>query len=219
MFELLIIVVIFILLALITEISAIALKLTGLDIHTSRFQALSALTGTGFTTKETELIMQHKNRRYIIMFLMIIGPIGFIGILSTILLTSSRYLALPQTFMLLLLTLAMFRFTRSKKMMVFLHRIIEKQLKKRRYPRKIVFDKVLELGKECGVAELKIDKNSAYKDKTLEQTGIKSKGFIVLAIERGDQFLTVPKGSDKILIEDVLVVFGNISKLENLVLE
>ncbi|MFC1709705.1 cation:proton antiporter regulatory subunit [Candidatus Omnitrophota bacterium] len=217
MFELIIIAIIFILLALITEVSATALKLTGLDIHTSRFQALSALTGTGFTTKETELIMQHKNRRYIIMFLMIIGPIGFIAILSTVLLTSSRYLALPQTFMLLLLTLIMFRFSKSKRMMVFLHRIIEKQLKKRQYPRRIVFDEVLRLGKECGVAELKIDKNSPYKDRTLEQTGIKNKGFIVLAIERADEFISVPKASDKILIEDVLVVFGNISRLENLV--
>ena len=54
MLELLIIALIFILLALITEVSATALKLTGLDIHTSRFQALSALTGTGFTTRETE---------------------------------------------------------------------------------------------------------------------------------------------------------------------
>lgn len=217
MLELLIIALIFILLALITEVSATALKLTGLDIHTSRFQALSALTGTGFTTRETELIMQHKNRRYIIMFLMVIGPIGFIAILSTVLFTTRRYLALPQMAMLIVLTLAIFRFTKSKRMMVFLHRMIEKQLKKRHYPRRIVLDEVLELGKECGVAELKIDKNSAYKDKTLEQTGIKSKGFIVLAIERNGKFISVPKASDTIIVEDVLVVFGNISRLKNLI--
>jgi len=217
MLELLIIAVIFILLALITEVSAIALKLTGLDIHTSRFQALSALTGTGFTTRETELIMQHKNRRYIIMFLMVVGPIGFIAILSTVLFTAKRYFALPQMAMLLVLTLIIFRFTKSKKFMVFLHRLIERQLKKRDYPRRIVLDEVLKLGKECGVAELKIDKNSAYKDKTLDQTGIKNKGFIVLAIERNEEFITVPKASDKILVEDVLVVFGNISKLEGLI--
>ncbi|MBL7130131.1 MAG: TrkA C-terminal domain-containing protein [Candidatus Omnitrophica bacterium] len=218
MLELLIIAVIFLLLALITEVSASALKLTGLDIHTSRFQALSALTGTGFTTRETELIMQHKNRRYIIMFLMVIGPIGFIAILSTVLLTTKRYLALPQMLTLLLLTLIIFRLTRSKKLMVFLHRIIEKQLKKRHYPRRIVLDEVLELGKECGVVEIKIDKNSIYKDKTLEQTGIKSKGYIVLAIERNGKFITVPKASDKVLVEDVLVVFGNIAHLKSLVL-
>jgi hypothetical protein len=37
MFELLTTLVIFLLLALITEVSAISLKLTGLDIHTARF--------------------------------------------------------------------------------------------------------------------------------------------------------------------------------------
>lgn len=217
MLELLIVALIFILLALITEISATALKLTGLDIHTSRFQALSALTGTGFTTKETELIMQHKNRRYIIMFLMVIGPIGFIAILSTVLFTTKRYLALPQMLMLFLLTLLIFRFTRSKRFMVFLHNIIERQLKRSHYPRRVVLEEILELGKECGVAELKIDKNSPYKGKTLEQTGIKDKGFIVLAIERNSEMISVPKASDTISVEDVLVVFGNISKLESLI--
>lgn len=216
MLELLIIIIIFLLLALITEVSAIALKLTGLDIHTSRFQALSALTGTGFTTKETELIMQHKNRRYIIMFLMVIGPIGFIAILSTVLLTSGKYLALPEMLTLILLTLMVFRFTKSRRFMVFLHGIIERQLKKRNYPRRIVLDEVLRLGKECGIAELKIDKNSAYKDKTLDQTGIKNKGFIVLAIERQDEFISVPKASDKIIDEDVLILYGDISRLERL---
>ena len=217
MISLLITIVIFLLLAVIMEVASTALRMTGLDIHSARFQALSALTGTGFTTKEAELIMDHKQRRIIIMALMVIGPIGFIAILSTVLLTSGRFMALPETIMLLLLTLIMFRFARSRRMMVFLHRIIEKQLKKRQYPRRVVFEEVLEVGKECGVAEIKIDKNSPYKDKTLDQTGIKGKGFIVLAIERGEEFIGVPKASDKILAEDVLVVFGNISKLENLV--
>lgn len=216
MAELLIIAVIFLLLALLTEVSASALKLTGLDIHTSRFQALSALTGTGFTTKETESIMQHKNRRYIIMFLMIIGPIGFIAILSTILLTAKTYMAVPQLLLLIGLTLIVFRLTRSKKAMVFLHRIIEKQLKKHHYPRRVVLEEILQLGKEYGVAELKIDKNSPYKGKTLEQTGIKAKGFIVLAIERDEEFISVPKAGDTILSEDVLVIFGDMSRLEAL---
>lgn len=216
MVELLIIAVIFLLLALVTEVSASALKLTGLDIHTSRFQALSALTGTGFTTKETESIMQHKNRRYIIMFLMIIGPIGFIAILSTVLLTAKTYMAVPQLLMLICLTLIVFRLTRSKKAMVFLHKTIEKQLKKHRYPRRVVLEEILQLGKEYGVAELKIDKNSPYKEKTLAQTGIKAKGFIVLAIERSEEFISVPKASDTILPEDVLVIFGDISRLEAL---
>lgn len=216
MVELLIIAVIFLLLALITEISASALKLTGLDIHTARFQALSALTGTGFTTKETELIMRHRQRRFIIMLLMVIGPIGFIAILSTVLLSAKTYMAVPELLMLLALTLIVFRVTRSKKAMVFLHRIIEQQLKKHRYPRRVILEEILQLGNECGVVELKIDTNSPYKNKTLEQTGIKAKNFIVLAIERGEKFISVPKAGDTILPEDVLVIFGDISRLKEL---
>jgi hypothetical protein len=147
---------------------------------------------------------------------MVIGPIGFIAILSTVLFTSKKYLALPQMLMLFFLTLLIFRFTKSKRFMVILHNIIEKQLQRGHYPRRVILEEILELGKECGVAELKIDRNSAYKEKTLEQTGIKNKGFIVLAIERGSEIISVPKASDMILEEDVLVVFGNTSQLENL---
>ncbi|MBM3248071.1 MAG: hypothetical protein FJZ10_01400 [Candidatus Omnitrophica bacterium] len=72
-----------ILLAILMEVAASALRLTGLVIQAARFQALSALTGTGFTTKEAELIMTNRQRRRIVMFLMILGTVGFITILGS----------------------------------------------------------------------------------------------------------------------------------------
>ena len=45
-----------ILLIIIVEIATVALHMTGLDIKSSRFQALSAFTSTGFTTKEAESV-------------------------------------------------------------------------------------------------------------------------------------------------------------------
>lgn len=40
--------------------------MTGLDINIARFQALSAFTGTSFTTKEAEDVVDHPQRRRII---------------------------------------------------------------------------------------------------------------------------------------------------------
>lgn len=71
---------IFIFLTFVMEVGAIALKITGMDIDNARFQALSALTGTGFTTSQSEQILRNKHRKRIIMTLMVLGHIGLTAI-------------------------------------------------------------------------------------------------------------------------------------------
>ena len=68
--------IILIILALIVEVLSIALKVTGLDIDKARFQVISIITHTGFTTRESELITQHPTRRRIAMGLMVISYVG-----------------------------------------------------------------------------------------------------------------------------------------------
>lgn len=58
---------------MLVRIASVALRLTGLDETTAKFQALSAVSGTGFTTKESEAIVNYPVRRKIITLLMIIG--------------------------------------------------------------------------------------------------------------------------------------------------
>jgi hypothetical protein len=203
-----------ILLAVIMEIAASALKLTGLDIHTARFQALSALTGTGFTTKETELIMSHRQRRRIIMSLMVVGPIGFITILGSVIFSIAEDIIIRQFIAIILVFLIILLITRSKKIMAFFHRGVEKQLKKRRYPRRVILEQVLQLSKNYGICEIKIYRHSKYAEKKLSETDFKERGFMVLAIERQDSLIAVPKGSDVLKDEDILVVFGNLHSLK-----
>ncbi|MBN2309143.1 MAG: TrkA C-terminal domain-containing protein [Candidatus Hydrogenedentes bacterium] len=58
---------------LITRIATCALVFTGLSHDLARFQARSAFTGCGFTTREAERIAEHPVRRRIIMILMLMG--------------------------------------------------------------------------------------------------------------------------------------------------
>ena len=57
------------------RIGGIALELTGLERRVARFQALSAFTGTGFTTREAEEITSHEQRRRIISILILVGNV------------------------------------------------------------------------------------------------------------------------------------------------
>ena len=217
MLSLILILFLIVIISIIVEIAAAALKLTGLDIHTSRFQALSAITGTGFTTKETESIMNHRQRRGIIMALMIIGPICFLGMFTSLLISMREEFALSRILILLAFVGCLFLLTRSPKFVALFHRQIEKQLRRYRYPRKIQLEEVLQLSTDYGVYELKIDPHSRFVNKPLRDTDIKEKGFIVLAIERDKQLLAVPGGHDIILSEDVLVIFGQLKGLKALI--
>jgi hypothetical protein len=54
----------------------VSLTLTGMARPAARFQARSALTGAGFTTSESEAVLQHPVRRRIIMIRMLVGGLG-----------------------------------------------------------------------------------------------------------------------------------------------
>ncbi|WML49887.1 TrkA C-terminal domain-containing protein [Neobacillus sp. PS3-34] len=78
-----IVIYIFIVLAVI-ELNVIFFTLTGLEKHISRFQVISMLTGTGFTTGESELIISHPVRRKLSAFLILFGAFSLAVIISSI---------------------------------------------------------------------------------------------------------------------------------------
>src|SRR6056297_3712972 len=80
-------IIILVLSVLITKIASESLIHTGLSKEMARFQARSAFTGVGFTTSESESIANHPVRRKIIMSLMLIGNIGIISALASLMLT------------------------------------------------------------------------------------------------------------------------------------
>ena len=65
------------------RIGAIAFQLTGLEWSLAKFQSLSCFTGTGFTTKEAELITGNPQRRRIASILMIMGNAGLVTMIAT----------------------------------------------------------------------------------------------------------------------------------------
>lgn len=71
---------------MVVRIGSSALRLTGMSQTIARFQALSAFSGTGFTTSEAEEMMHHPTRRKILVLLMVIGSLGVVTVLSTVIL-------------------------------------------------------------------------------------------------------------------------------------
>lgn len=68
----------------IVRVASVALRHTGLEDASARFQALSAISGTGFTTKEAETVVNYPVRRRIIMLLMVLGNLGVVTVMATV---------------------------------------------------------------------------------------------------------------------------------------
>jgi Trk-type K+ transport system membrane component len=68
----------------IIKLGSVAFQLTGMEPKMAMFQSLSAFTNTGFTTSAAESVVQHRRRRVIAAVLMIIGYIGIVGVIVTL---------------------------------------------------------------------------------------------------------------------------------------
>ena len=66
----------------ITELFTFFFRLTGLPDEKARFQVISLLTGTGFTTRESEIIMASRRRRRLARVTMLFGYVFNITVVS-----------------------------------------------------------------------------------------------------------------------------------------
>ena len=72
---------------LVTRVGATALRLTGMSSEAAEFQSRSAFTGVGFTTLESEDILNHPVRRRILMHLMLLSNLGVGAVVATLMLS------------------------------------------------------------------------------------------------------------------------------------
>ena len=66
----------------ITELFTFIFRLTGLPAERARFQVISLLTGTGYTTRESEVIMASRRRRQLARITMLFGYVFNVTIVS-----------------------------------------------------------------------------------------------------------------------------------------
>ncbi|MED1469034.1 hypothetical protein [Bacillus salipaludis] len=98
----------FIIIVAVIEIFVILFRLTGLRVEISRFQVISLMTGTGFTTYESELILGHPIRRKLATFLILFGAFSLAVIISSISQFLSKGLQAKEIFVLAIMVLLIY---------------------------------------------------------------------------------------------------------------
>ena len=67
---------------IITELFTILFRFTGIPEEKARFQVISLLTGCGYTTRESEMVLSNKPRRRLARYTMLFGYVFNITVVS-----------------------------------------------------------------------------------------------------------------------------------------
>lgn len=206
----------------ITRIATVALMATGLSRELAQFQARSAFVGVGFTTEESERVLEHPVRRRIIMWLMLVGNAGFIAAVSSLIplfVTSGESPVSFLTRMLLLLIglALLWAVSVSKWVDRFLSKSTASALK--RWARLDVWDYpyLLQLSSGYTVSELKVEPGDWVSGKNLAEVRLGDEGVQILGIRRSDgQYVGAPTGKTYLRRGDTLVVYGMVEHIAEL---
>ena len=206
-------------LVLFVRASAVALEMTGLDKRTALFQALSAFSRTGFTTQESESIVNHPVRRKIAFLLMILGTAGF----ATVIVTSTAHIVtredywLPIDVLILLVGLYLIYIVATRKGFItkWENFIAAKLVKSPSFVEDPTED-IVHLPEDNGLVRAFITEKSPFIGNSLSESGLSEKELVVLGIERGKNWIPLPKAKETIQEGDKIVVYGPLEVLRDL---
>jgi hypothetical protein len=211
---------------LITRIATVALVFTGLSRDLARFQARSAFTGCGFTTREAEQIVQHPLRRRIVMFLMLLGNGTVVVAISSLIPVfvsvpdEEGNPALSLQYRLLWLALGLLLMW-----MLAASKWVDRQLSKligwalTRFTSLEVQDYhgLLRMSEGYTAREMEVHPGYWVVGKNLAELRLSDEGVQVLGIRRANgDYVGTPTGNTYIRRDDTLVVYGRTAHLEEL---
>ena len=207
--------------ALIVKVASVALNLTGLDRKRSTFQALSAFTGTGFTTRDAEFIVNNDVRRRIIMILMVLGNAGLISIISTLLFSFMKggmnaTPVLINVVVILVVIMLLVGLSRQDALMRrFTKKIQEKLVESSTFTRRPV-EEIMRLAEGYGIAEVNLRDDCEEVGKSLNDSTFRAKDILIIAIERGSKVIPAPGAQDRIFDGDTLICYGKMDNIKKI---
>ncbi|MEC1520662.1 hypothetical protein P9D43_01285 [Neobacillus niacini] len=208
----------FIIITAVIEIFVILFRLTDLKLEVSRFQVISLMTGTGFTTGESELILGHPVRRKLATFLILFGAFSLAVIISSISTILSDDLQTKEILYAAGAVLLVFAILKLKIVQTKLTKLFKQDLKQNIELGDLPIRDIFMSEKQDQLLNLHIYKESSLFHKQINQVihDYEQLEFVVLFILRGELKLRKNIYHTKIHEGDQILIFGEkdvISKL------
>ncbi len=200
---------------IIIEFAAIAFNLTGLNKEASRFQAVSLVTNTGFTTTEAELIVRHHTRRKIAYFLMITFYVSLPVLITLLIMILSTGFYLNDLLILLGFILFYFIVVRNPKTLALVEKIIKGFIIRHEIVPASSIEDLFDLKGNYKIVKTVME-NHELAGKRVSDLKLNNIDITILAIERGNKLFKTVRGNDTLEIGDKLILYGNLQSIRNM---
>lgn len=206
---------------LVTRMATVALTVTGLSRDVARFQARSALTGSGFTTSESENVVNHPVRRRIVMLLMLVGSVGIVTLLGSLIFSFAGGVRSEQKLLRLAVIIGglivIWLVARSERVDRWLSRILARWLARYTDLDTRDYVRLMQLAGDFGITEMQVQDGDWLADRALGELDLFHEGVLILGIHRdGTDYHGVPRGDTVVRAGDVLVLYGRTDILADL---
>ncbi len=201
---------------IISDVFAMLFRFTGLPAEKARFQVISLLTGCGFTTRESELLLASRSRRRLGRITMLFGYVFNITIVSTMInVLLSIDLGKPSNLFSILIPLLaasiIIVFMRVPKVRAWGDRLIEKVAGRLTHGSSVNTLLLMDYIGEDSIAQVKLfEVPEALKEKRLAESGLKQNHNIIVMLVEKPGKKAVSADADTVLAEgDKLTLFGD----------
>ena len=205
---------------LITRVATVVLVATGMSKASARFQARSAFTGSGFTTRESEKVVDHPLRRKVIMTLMLLGNAGIVASASSLILgfrQGNFGTEWQQVLELVCGLVALLLVSRSRWVDRHLTQLIARVIHERTGIAGRDLGGLLQLTGDYSVTEMKLNAGDWVAGRTLAELGLRDEGIAVLGLTRSDgEYIGAPTGGTTVRPDDILVLYGREDSLDDI---
>lgn len=202
---LLALVVYVIIVLLVIEILSIAFEMTGVPYEKAKYQVITMLT-TGYSTKESEIIVQHPVRRKLALFAMIFTYVSNVALFSIIVNLTKSSITKGLIVKSLIVLLALLIFVKNR---MRLEGKLRNEFVKHRWfsVNRTNIYYLLSKNNGYGLYNLYIDKRFKFIEQTIEESPLKEMGLQVINVDKGNKIIEFPEPAYKMELGDNLLVY------------
>ena len=211
--------VVFSLSVLLVRVGTHALNMTGLSLETARFQALSALSGTGFTTDESAKAIATPARRRIVTLLIRAGSLGIVTAVSTLVLSFVDAETGGPAFwrrlgLLVAGSIALYALAKSNTFDRFLTGVIRRFLRDYADLELADYAHLLHLTGDYRITEVDVTGEGCWlASDSLGELKLRREGIVVLGVYREGKYVGAPDGDFRLRDGDKAVLYGRRARL------
>lgn len=205
----------FLIIAAIVEISASILYATGLKKNIARYQSISMLTNTGFTTDEAKLIIDHPVRRKISAFLILFGAFSLAVIISILSTYLSKDIRIKETAMIVLMTGILLSILKTRFIQGKMKEKFSSSMESQYAIDELPIKDALYMNEDDFFTDIPLSKESALLEKNCPDMFTDRQDVQLLFIKRGTEVIRLGLENEKLHEGDILFVLGKKKHIED----